>query len=64
MKAFYAGPVILDGSLEGAASVTPGGVDHLLATVEFPGNAGNEMEGQTSQLAFTFTAVQRGGTAR
>jgi hypothetical protein len=61
---FYSGPVIMDQPLQNAASVNPGGVDHLMATVEFPDSATNALKGQTSQLAFTFTAVQRDGRAR
>jgi hypothetical protein len=61
---FYTGPVIMDTTLANAASVTPGQVDHLLATIEFPSTAGNTFTGQTSGLAFTFTAVQRDGAVR
>lgn len=63
-REFYSGPVIMDQPLAGAASLAPGKVDHLLATVDFPSTAGEELQNQVSQLAFRFTAVQRDGTAR
>lgn len=61
---FYAGPILLDQALDGAASLEAGGVDHLLATVSFPESAGNALQGQSSRLEFTFTGTQRTGTAR
>jgi hypothetical protein len=61
---FYSGPVIMSRALPGAVSLSPGGTDHLLATVAFPQTAGNGLSGQTSRLTFTFTAVQRAGSAR
>ncbi len=64
VREFYSGPIVLDQPLAGAASVAPGEVDHLLATVDFPSTAGEELQNQVSQLAFRFTAVQRDGAAR
>ncbi|MCF6737347.1 hypothetical protein [Blastococcus sp. KM273129] len=61
---FYAGPIVMDEALEGAASLRPGGVDHLLATVSFPSTAGDALRQQTSTFTFTFSAVQRDGAAR
>nr|WP_275585362.1 TasA family protein [Blastococcus saxobsidens] len=61
---FYTGPVVMDEVLEGAASLAPGRVDHLLATIVFPQSAGNALQGQVTDLAITFTAVQRDGTDR
>jgi hypothetical protein len=42
----------------------PGRADHLALTVSLAESAGNEFAGQSSALEFTFTAVQRAGTAR
>jgi hypothetical protein len=61
---FYAGPIVMDEPLQGAASLTAGGVDHLLATIAFPADATDALQGQRSDLAFTFTAMQRDGAAR
>lgn len=61
---FYSGPIVMDGTLEGAASLRPGGVDHLLTTVSFPSSAGDELKRQSSTFTFTFSAVQRDGAAR
>lgn len=61
---FYSGPILMNQALQGAASLRAGRVDHLLATLEFPGTAGNALQGQVSDLSFTFTATQRDGAAR
>ncbi|MGY1846770.1 MULTISPECIES: hypothetical protein [unclassified Blastococcus] len=61
---FYAGPIVMDEALAGAASLRPGGVDHLLTTVSFPSTAGDELRRQSSTFTFTFTATQRDGAAR
>ncbi|MGY2002801.1 hypothetical protein [Blastococcus sp. SYSU DS1024] len=61
---FYAGPIVMDRALAGAASLRPGGVDHLLTTVSFPSTAGDELRRQSSTFTFTFTAAQRDGAAR
>ncbi|MGY2067591.1 hypothetical protein [Blastococcus sp. SYSU DS0619] len=61
---FYAGPIVMQEALSGAASLAPGGVDHLLTTVSFPATAGDELRRQSSALTFTFTATQRDGAAR
>ncbi|SFF78717.1 hypothetical protein [Blastococcus tunisiensis] len=60
----YAGPIVTDEPLVGAAALVPGGVDHVLATVTFPETAGDAHENKTTDLAFAFTAVQRDGAAR
>jgi hypothetical protein len=60
----YTGPIVMETPLAGAASLAPGGVDHLLATISFPDKAGDELVGQASQFSFTFTAAQRDGVAR
>ena len=59
-----AGPIVMDAPLAGAASLTPGRVDHLLATIDFPSTAGDAHKNKVSELAFRFTAVQRDGAAR
>ena len=64
VREFYSGPILVDDPLVGAASLEPGRVDHLLATIAFPATAGDAHEDELSQLAFRFTAVQRDGTAR
>ena len=61
---FYTGPIVTEGPLENAASLTPGGVDHLLATIALPRVAGGTMKDQVTDLRMVFTAVQRDGTAR
>jgi hypothetical protein len=61
---FYSGPIITDTPLAGAATLTAGGVDHLLATIGLPAGAGNTLQGKTTALSFIFTAVQRDGAAR
>ena len=60
----YTGPVVLSEELAGAASLVPGGVDHLLATVALPETAGNEFMGARTELGILFTGTQRTGTAR
>ncbi|MDK3257143.1 hypothetical protein [Blastococcus capsensis] len=47
-----------------AATLAPGGVDHLPATISFPGTADEDLVGQASRIAFTFAATQRDGVAR
>ena len=63
---FYSGPILVtDHALAGAASRTPGAVDHLLLTATLPATAsGDAFEGATSALNFVFTGTQRTGTAR
>ena len=60
----YTGPVVLDEELPRAASLVPGGVDHLLATVTLPETAGNQFMGAETGLSVLFTGTQRGGTSR
>lgn len=64
VREFYSGPVVMDEALAGAASLAPGAVDHLLATIDFPSTAGDAHKDKVSQLSFGFTAVQRDGAAR
>jgi hypothetical protein len=59
-----AGPVIREARLDRPASLAPGGRDHLALTVSLPETAGNQFAGRSSALQFTFTAVQRAGSAR
>ncbi|MFW3171760.1 TasA family protein [Geodermatophilus sp. CPCC 206100] len=61
---FYAGRVVMDEVLQGAATLTPGGVDHLLVTAFLPGTAGDGFQRASSDLSFVFTATQRDGAAR
>ena len=61
----YAGPVVTDVALSGAASLAPGGTDHLLLTASLPSTTTAEMvEGATSSLDFVFSAAQRAGVAQ
>jgi hypothetical protein len=49
----------------GAASLAPGGTDHLLLTARLPSTATAErVEGATSSLDFVFSGAQRAGAAR
>jgi hypothetical protein len=61
---FYSGPIVTEHALEGAASLTAGGVDHLLVTATLPETADDRFQRAESDLSFEFTAIQRGGTAR
>ncbi|MGY1823929.1 hypothetical protein [Geodermatophilus sp. SYSU D00079] len=61
---FYAGPVVVDEELDGAASLAPGGVDHLRATVTLPDSAGNDFQDASSAFEFVFSGVQRDGADR
>jgi hypothetical protein len=63
---FYAGRMLVDDHvLTGAASLVPGGVDHLLLTASLPATASaDEYEGASSSLSFVFTGTQRGASAR
>jgi hypothetical protein len=65
-KSYYAGPIVTAGSaLSGTASLSIGGVDHLLLTASLPTSAtGDAFEGATSDLEFLFTGTQRTGTPR
>ena len=61
----YAGPIVTDVPLLGAASLAPGGTDHLLLTASLPSTATAELvEGATSSLDFVFSGAQRTGAAR
>ena len=57
-------PAVVTGlALTGLASASPGGVDHLRVVVTLPSSANNSFQGLTSQLDYTFTAVQRTATS-
>jgi hypothetical protein len=62
----YSGPIVASGqTVTGAASLTAGGVDHLLLTASLPSTAsGDAFEGATSSLDFVFAGTQRAGSAR
>ncbi len=60
----HSGSAIGDRPVPGAASLTPGGVDHLAVTIALPTTAGNDFQGKTSTLSLTFSGVQRAATAR
>jgi hypothetical protein len=60
----HAGPAVGDRAVTGAASLNPGGVDHLAVTISLPTTADNTFQGRTSTLALTFSGVQRAAAAR
>lgn len=51
-------------ALTNLKSLTPNATDHLVATMSFPSQAGNDLQNQSSALTFTFTGVQRVATNR
>ncbi|MGY1634926.1 hypothetical protein ACI784_24755 [Geodermatophilus sp. SYSU D01186] len=61
---FYAGPIVMDEELDGAASLASGGVDHLRATVTLPDSAGNGFQDASSAFELVFSGVQRDGVDR
>ena len=65
-KTNYSGRMVVSNlSLAGAASLVPGGVDHVLLTASLPASASTDaLQGASSSLRFVFTGIQRGGTAR
>jgi hypothetical protein len=65
-KPFYSGRMVVGNQpLSGAASLVPGGVDHLLLAASLPSSASTDaFQGASSSLRFVFTGVQRGGSAR
>jgi hypothetical protein len=61
----YSGPMVVTQALGGAASLTPGGVDHLLLTASLPASAnGSAYQGKQSTLSLVFDGVQRVGANR
>jgi hypothetical protein len=61
----YAGPVVVTRTLSGAASLAPGGVDHLLLTASLPASANSSAyQGQASTLSLVFDGAQRAGAGR
>ena len=50
--------------LSNPASLTAGGVDHLVFAISLPTSAGNDKQSLSASLGLTFTGVQRTGTAR
>jgi hypothetical protein len=59
-----AGPVVRSTTLTAPASLVAKATDHLAVTVALPASAGDAFKQQSSQLALTFSAVQRAGTDR
>jgi hypothetical protein len=61
----YSGPMVVTQALTGAASLNPGGVDHLLLTASLPATAnGAAYQGKASTLSLVFDGVQRAGAGR
>jgi hypothetical protein len=61
----YSGPMVVTQALGSAASLTPGGVDHLLLTASLPATAnGAAYQGKQSTLSLVFDGVQRAGAGR
>ncbi|MGY1688555.1 TasA family protein [Geodermatophilus sp. SYSU D01105] len=63
-RSLGSGPVVNNRTLDNPASLTPGGVDHLVFTISLPDAADNAFAGKDTTLGLTFTGVQRSGTAR
>ncbi len=57
-------PALGTSTLPTPASLTSGGVDHLVVTLALPSSAGNEFQGLSSALTLTFSGTQANGTAR
>jgi spore coat-associated protein N len=49
-------------ALSNMSAVTAGNTDHLRVTLTLPASAGNSLQGQSSTIAYTFTANQRAAT--
>lgn len=49
-------------NLPGLASLSAGGTDNLVFTLSFPAVAGNNLQGLSSTIDFSFTGTQRTGT--
>jgi hypothetical protein len=61
----YTGPIVTDVALRDAASLAPGGTDHLLLTASLPSTTTADLvEGATSSLDFVFSGAQRAGGSR
>jgi len=61
----YSVPMVVSRPIAGAASLTPGGVDHLLLTASLPASAnGAAYQGKQSTLSLVFDGVQRVGANR
>ncbi len=63
-KTHITGAAVGTRALDAPASLTPGGTDHLLATLSLPATADNTFQGKTSTLALTFSGIQRAATTR
>ena len=59
-----AGPVVRSTTLTAPASLAAGVTDHLAVTLQLPASAGDAFKQQSSQLALTFSTLQRAGTDR
>lgn len=58
-------PAVTAGAtLASPASLTAGGVDHLVVTLSLPATADNTFQGLSNSLTLTFNGVQASGTAR
>ena len=61
----YSGPMVVTQPLGSAASLNPGGVDHLLLTASLPASASSAAyQGKQSTLSLVFDGVQRAGAGR
>jgi hypothetical protein len=64
-QTLYNGPIVVMRALTGAASLAPGGVDHLLLTASLPATAnGSGYQNQSSTLSLVFDGAQRAGAGR
>jgi hypothetical protein len=61
----YSGPMVVTQAVGGAASLNPGGVDHLLRTASLPASAnGAAYQGKQRTVSLMFDGVQRAGAGR
>ena len=58
------GPAVSNNVLNGLASVSPAGVDHLIFSISLPTSADNTFQGKSASLSLTFTGTQATGSAR
>jgi hypothetical protein len=58
------GPAVGNRSIPTAASLTPGGTDHLVYTLTLPTSADNTFQNKSATLSLVFSGVQRAAAAR
>ncbi|MFW3172313.1 TasA family protein [Geodermatophilus sp. CPCC 206100] len=58
------GPAVSNFPVAGAASLNPGGTDHLVYTISLPGTADNTFQDKSATLSLVFSGTQRAAAAR